>query len=158
MSRDLYHQRMLELAERGDASERLADAEVSVTLDNPLCGDRVRIDLDCAGDGRIDALSHEVRGCVLCRAAAAVLDTHAPGLDADELRAVRDGLRDGLRGERTLPAAHDWPEFAVFEPVAAHKSRHECVLLPFDAVLSALDQRAASANGGGRTTASTTGT
>ena len=30
-----------------------------------------------------------------------------------------------------------WPELAAFAPVHAHKSRHECVLLPFEALYQA---------------------
>jgi nitrogen fixation protein NifU and related proteins len=33
-----------------------------------------------------------------------------------------------------------WPELAAFEPVHRHKSRHDCVLLPFDALTQALEQ------------------
>jgi nitrogen fixation NifU-like protein len=35
-----------------------------------------------------------------------------------------------------------WPELAAFAPVHAHKSRHDCVLLPFAALTQALDQLA----------------
>jgi hypothetical protein len=37
-------------------------------------------------------------------------------------------------------AGKSWPELAAFAPVHAHKSRHECVLLPFEALIRALDQ------------------
>jgi NifU-like protein involved in Fe-S cluster formation len=33
-----------------------------------------------------------------------------------------------------------WPELAAFTPVHAHKSRHDCVLLPFEALAQALDE------------------
>jgi hypothetical protein len=33
-----------------------------------------------------------------------------------------------------------WPELAAFVPVHAHKSRHECVLLPFEALIRTLDR------------------
>jgi hypothetical protein len=33
-----------------------------------------------------------------------------------------------------------WPELEMFRPVSGVKSRHECVLLPFDALREALDQ------------------
>ena len=158
MSADLYQQRMLQLAAGADSAGRLEAPAVTVTLDNPLCGDRVRIDLRCSAEGRIEALSHEVRGCVLCRAAAALLGAHAAGHDARALHAVRTGLHAGLRGEGPWPEADAWPELEVFQPVAAHKSRHECVLLPFDAMLAALEQCADPADAHGRPAASSTGT
>lgn len=139
MSDDLYHERMLRLA--GDADgDRLAAPDAAATVDNPLCGDRVTVELRCDGDGRIVELAHAVRGCILCRAAAAVLGGHAAGHDAAGLEAVRAALHARLRGTGALPQAPQWRDLAVFEPVAAHRSRHECVLLPFDAALQALAQ------------------
>ena len=32
----------------------------------------------------------------------------------------------------------DWSDYAALEPVRAHKSRHECVMLPLRALLAAL--------------------
>lgn len=138
MSADLYHDRMLRLAEAGTGGARLADADASVMLDNPLCGDRVTLDVRRDDAGRVVALGHAVRGCVLCRAAAAVVAAHAAGHGAADLEALRERLRAGLRGAGPLPDEPPWGELAVFAPVAPHKSRHECVLLPFDAALEAL--------------------
>lgn len=138
MSDDLYPEAMLALATRGDGGGRLDAPDATVTLDNPLCGDRVTLDLRLDGDGRVVELAHAVRGCVLCRAAAALLGEHAVGLDAAGLGAVRDGLRGRLRAGTPLPDDPAWSELAVFEPVAAHRSRHECVLLPFEAAVEAL--------------------
>lgn len=141
MSADLYPDRMLQLAERGDAGARLESPHASVTVDNPLCGDRVTIDVSRDGDGRVVELGHAVRGCVLCRAATAVLGHHAQGLGSDDLGAVRERLRAALRSQGEMPAEAPWDELAVFQPVAKHKSRHECILLPFDAMIEALERR-----------------
>ena len=50
------------------------------------------------------------------------------------------------RAIRKDPAAGDglWPELGAFAPVHAHKSRHDCVLLPFEALTEALDQAEAA--------------
>lgn len=44
----------------------------TATVDNPLCGDRVTIDVKLAG-GKLAAIGHQVRGCLLCEAAAATI-------------------------------------------------------------------------------------
>jgi nitrogen fixation NifU-like protein len=136
---DLYRERMLRLAGGGDSGEPLADANASVTLDNPLCGDRVTVELRCDEQGRVMALAHGARGCVLCRAATAVLGANAPGRDLSELAAVRARLQGQLRDGAPPPDDAPWSDLAVFTPVAPHKSRHDCVLLPFDAALQALE-------------------
>ena len=70
MSDELYQEALLKLAKESPRKGRLEPNDASVRLDNPLCGDRVTLDLHLM-DGRIDAVGHEVKGCLLCEAAAA---------------------------------------------------------------------------------------
>jgi nitrogen fixation protein NifU and related proteins len=138
MNDELYHQTILELAKKARHASRLEAPQASVTVDNPLCGDRVTLDLNLA-DGRVREVGHRVRGCLLCQAAAVAIGERAPGETPAALRTVARDLGDALEG---APAAArlPWPELAAFAPVHAHKSRHECVLLPFEALTQALDQ------------------
>jgi nitrogen fixation protein NifU and related proteins len=55
------------------------------------------------------------------------------------LRTVASDLGEAIAREPHA-AGRAWPELAAFAPVHAHKSRHECVLLPFEALIRALDQ------------------
>ena len=133
MSDELYQARIVALAKSKTGAGKLAAPTKSARRDNPLCGDRVTIDVKVE-DGRIAEIAHQVRGCLLCQASAAALAATALGRDAaggDELR------HDAERAiGREAGKAHD--PFDAFEPVANHKSRHECVLLPFEALKDAL--------------------
>ena len=138
MKDELYHQAILELAKKARQAARLDAPQASVTVDNPLCGDRITLDLTLS-DGRIGRVGHKVRGCLLCQASAAVIGERAPGMAPSELREISQGLGEAIA--RTPEAAgSSWPELAAFAPVHAHKSRHECVMLPFEALTRALDQ------------------
>jgi nitrogen fixation protein NifU and related proteins len=138
MSDELYHQAILELAKKARLAGRLEAPQASVTVDNPLCGDRVTLDLNLA-DGQVLDVGHKVRGCLLCQAAAAAIGERAPGETPAALRALVQDLSDAIaRAPET--AGQWWPELAAFAPVHAHKSRHECVLLPFQALTQALDR------------------
>ncbi len=136
MSDEIYQQKIIRHA-RDDANRGRLDApDATATVDNPMCGDRVTIDLELA-DGTIAQISHHTRGCVLCNASAALVSLHARGRTADELQAVRSSLQAMLEGRGS--ALHEpWRDLAIFEPVAKHRSRHACVLLPFQAVTEAL--------------------
>lgn len=87
---------------------------------------------------RVERLAHEVRGCLLCEAAASVIGASAPGESVEDLvalsRALRAFLCDGSLGPPKC-----WPALEMFAPVAHHRSRHDCVLLPFDALVKALE-------------------
>jgi nitrogen fixation NifU-like protein len=136
MSQALYHSALVEHAQAGRARGRLATPDRSATVDNPLCGDRVTIDLDLA-DGLVAAVGHLVRGCLLCEAAAEIIANHAPGKNAAELAAAAAAAR-AIVNEGAAAPAGDWSALAVFAPVHEIKSRRDCVLLPFEALAKAL--------------------
>jgi nitrogen fixation NifU-like protein len=135
MSEAIYNAAIVQAARDRSHAGRLEAPDASITRDNPLCGDRVTLDLALEG-GSILRIAHRTRGCLLSEAAAALLAKKAPA-DAAELAALLDGVRKFLARKGPAPT----PELAIFEPVRAVKSRHECVLLPFEALAEALAAR-----------------
>lgn len=140
MNTDIYQQGIKELAATANGSEKFSAEEKAsdrcVTLDNPLCGDRVTMAVEL-NNGKITEVKHEVRGCLLCRAAASAIGESASGNNADEIERVMTDLSLMLKEDQSLKES-DWPSLALFQPVSQHKSRHACVLLPFKALLSVL--------------------
>lgn len=133
----LYQKDVMRLAASAKGAGKLANATASVTVDNPLCGDRVTFDVVMDADKRIQEVAHTVKGCVLCQASASVIGAEAKGESAESLQAVREALRGVLKAGAPAPTEGKWTALAAFAPVAGHKSRHECVLLPFEAVIQA---------------------
>jgi nitrogen fixation NifU-like protein len=135
MSTDLYHSELVTRARRAFGQGRLAMPAASVTLDNPLCGDRVTLDVQ-RGNGNVSAIGHEVKGCLLCEAAAATIAEFGQDRSPAELRqmaaAVAALLKDGT------PVPEEFAALKVFSPVHGAKSRRDCVLLPFEALEKAL--------------------
>ena len=70
MSEAVYQENILALAAREDGGGVLPAPTASVKKSNPLCGDEILLTAQI-DDGRIVALAHRTRGCLLCRAAAA---------------------------------------------------------------------------------------
>ncbi|WP_428661563.1 iron-sulfur cluster assembly scaffold protein [Reyranella sp.] len=134
MSDELYQTRIVALAKSKTGAGRLAAPTKSARRDNPLCGDRVTIDVKLDDTGRIAEIAHQVRGCLLCQASAAALASIAVGRDAAGITELRHDAERAVG--REAGKAHE--PFDAFEPVAAHKSRQECVLLPFEALKDAL--------------------
>ena len=135
MADQLYQDAIVSLARAANGKGRLDAPDGSATVDNPLCGDRVTVDVKMDGS-RVAALGHLVRGCLLCEAAASVIGAHAKGATRAELTAAFETAKTMLKG--TDAAAPGWPEMDAFAPVRAHRSRHSCVLLPFEALTKAL--------------------
>lgn len=134
----LYQDAIMAHAKGATGAGTLDSADATVTVDNPLCGDRVTMEIRIR-NGVVEAVAHKVRGCVLCQAAASVIGVQAPGSSATELTGLRERVRAMLQDAVPLPPGA-WEDLAIFTPVAAHRNRHECVLLPFEALRRAIEQ------------------
>ena len=136
-----YHAAIMSAAHRASGKGRLEAPDASATVDNPLCGDRVTIDIrwdDPGGRDRMLEIGQVVRGCVLCEASATVIVEAGAGVSAADLHAASDCVRRMLE-DGGPPPEGEWRKAEMFLPVRAHPSRHDCVLLPFQALLEALD-------------------
>lgn len=137
MTDDLYQTALLRLASDATGHGRLAQPQASVTLDNPLCGDRIVLDLSLT-DGHVSEIGHDVRACVLCQAAASLVGQHAPGSTPNALRDVARQVAAFLRAPESQASLGPWDGLNALRPAAHIKSRHACILLPFRALEEAL--------------------
>ena len=139
MSDPLYQAEILQLAREGRAPTRPDRPTVTARVDNPICGDRVTIDLAVEGE-TVTAIGAKVQGCALCQAAAAIIAQEAKGTTVEDLTKAADAIAAFLSGaasECELP----WSRLSTFSPVRGARSRHDCVELPFRATVKALASR-----------------
>jgi nitrogen fixation NifU-like protein len=136
MSDPLYKRSLLRLAADAHGAGRLAEADHHGEAHNPACGDRVRVDVMLT-DGRITALAHETRACVLAQASAAILGRDAIGASSADVVALRAQLLNML-SDRVPPPSHPFGAYGEFAGAADIPGRHRCVLLPLDALIAAL--------------------
>ncbi|MCW5730187.1 MAG: iron-sulfur cluster assembly scaffold protein [Alphaproteobacteria bacterium] len=141
MSDDIYQMDLLRLAGDAHGHGRLASPTASVTVDNPLCGDRVTLDLEMT-DGKVSAIGHEVKACLLCQASASLLGRHAPGRTVAELHEAAARVAAMLRQPDATELPPGWSGIESLKPAARIRSRHACVLLPFRALTEALEKAA----------------
>ena len=134
MAKELYQKQIIELARESRKRKRFDAPDTTIRFDNPLCGDRIDLDF-LIEDGRISDIGFKVRGCALCEASSELLAQNANGYQLQELNTVGSKLSDYLVGKIENP---DWEGFEVFEPVKSVPPRHECVLLPFNAIKKAI--------------------
>jgi nitrogen fixation NifU-like protein len=88
---------------------------------NPLCGDRVRIELRIR-DGHVEALRFQADACMVSIASASILSEMVSGLSLGEARSLPDtSLLDALQTE-------------------LRPSRVACALLPLQALHAALSE------------------
>src|SRR4051812_9797953 len=120
MSAELYHTELVARARQAFGGGRLAAAAASITLDNPLCGDRVTLDLETRG-GTVKAIGHEVKGCLLCAASAATIAEFGQDRSPAELREMTEAAKSLMKDGTAVP--EKFAGLRVFSPVHATKSR-----------------------------------
>ncbi len=139
MIEELYQKNLMRLAANATGAGTIEGADAEGTLDNPTCGDRITIQVKLE-DGRITELAHENRSCMLCQASASMLADHAVGLTLEEVDTIREKIR-GLFEQGSEETDLPWEELQYFAPVKDHRSRHICVLLPFNALHEILSSK-----------------
>jgi NifU-like protein involved in Fe-S cluster formation len=140
MSEDLLYRRdLLRLAADASHAGHLPAPHGCATEHNRACGDRVSVELTLE-NGRIAALAHDTRACVLTQASAALLAGLGPGRDRTALEALVKGVEAMLAGGPPPEPGYD-----ALAGAASLPGRHVCVLLPLRAALKALDDAAAMA-------------
>lgn len=137
MDSALYSRDILRWASSLVAGDRLDNPDGSAEARAPICGSRIQADVVLAPDGKVDALALRANACALGQASAGILRTHALGADPALLAELRAAIAAGLDGKADMPGG--WPELALLAPARDYPSRHAAILLPYDALLAAVE-------------------
>lgn len=139
----LYNEKILDFAANIGQTEKLAAPQAIVTHHSPLCGSRITVELEMAG-GKVVGYSQQVKACALGQASASIFGRHVVGQEAATLRELLKRMRAMLKENAAPPdagfAGGAFQDLEVLTPVREHKARHNAVLLPFEAVVKAIDQ------------------
>lgn len=85
---DIYRQYILEHYREPRNHGTLEHPDIHAADTNPLCGDRIEIDLRVDGD-RVSEVRFRGRGCAISQASASMLTEKIEGATLEELRALR---------------------------------------------------------------------
>jgi NifU-like protein involved in Fe-S cluster formation len=137
MTPAIYTTEILRLAASLQGPRELERIDGGAELRSPTCGSRVRISVQLDRDRRIEALSQHVHACAFGQASAALLEQHAIGRAHDE---VSDALVLVSRWlAREQDDADGWPGLLTLAPARTRQGRHGAILLPFRALLAAIE-------------------
>jgi nitrogen fixation NifU-like protein len=82
----LYQEVILDHYRNPRNKGRLDPADISYEDDNPLCGDRIRLDLRLDEDGRVAEVAWDGHGCAISMASASMLSEEIQGKTLEDLR------------------------------------------------------------------------
>ena len=137
VSAPLYTRDILRLAASLGEPEALDRIDGEADLRSKTCGSRISVAVRVA-DGRVAAVSQRVEACAFGQAAAGLMATAAPGKTEADVRDALAGVECWLKGDDAAVTA--WPGLAVLEPARSRVGRHGAILLPFQALLAAIER------------------
>jgi len=139
--RDLYQEIILDRGRHPRHGRPLEEFDGRAKGDNPMCGDRVEVYVRRSDDGRLAAVGFAARGCAISIASADLMADALVGHTRDGVgelferfsELVRTGecsvCSEALNGLIPLGGVHNYP------------SRVKCAILPWHALIAALDNR-----------------
>ena len=136
MSEPLYTTDILRLAASLDEPQELEREDGRAELVSRTCGSRIALTVQLDDRRRVQRLSMEVKACAFGQASAALLARHSHGKSHDEVSETMLALSHWLAEEHPQPS---WPGIAALAPARARRARHGAILLPFRALLAAME-------------------
>ncbi len=134
----VYNAKILDYAGNIGRIGRLEEPNGTAKAHSKLCGSTVVVDVN-QQDGRVSDFAQDVKACALGQASAAILAKNVIGCTLDELKQVRQQMLSMLK-ESGPPPGGKFEELKFLEPVRDYRARHASTMLPFDAVVSAMEQ------------------
>ena len=136
---DLYREVILDHFRNPRHPGRVEDPDVGARGSNPLCGDELDVTLRIR-DRTIVEIRTQGKGCSISQATASMLTEVVSGKTLDETRILVDAFKGVMQGGAEVDS---WPELMddlrSLEGVRRYPVRIKCALLPWDALLAALD-------------------
>jgi nitrogen fixation NifU-like protein len=139
--RELYQEVIFDHYRKPRHFGHLAQANRSAEGHNPLCGDRIELELQVGSDGRIDDVAFSGEGCAISTASASLLTEAVKGRRVEEALALFARMHGALvDGDVGADAALG--KLAVLEGVKQFPARVKCAMLAWHTLRSALTQAA----------------
>ncbi len=85
---DMYREVILDHYKNPRNRGKLEPADISFEDDNPLCGDRIRIDIRLDENRRVKEVAFSGQGCAISQASASMLTEEIVGKSLDDLKQI----------------------------------------------------------------------
>jgi nitrogen fixation NifU-like protein len=137
----LYQELILDHYRRPRNKGTLENADASVEMKNPLCGDEICLQVAFEGASVCD-LRFAGRGCSISQASASMMTQLVKGKSAEEIEAIRSRFRDLMLGDESAASDQSLGSLRALSGVARFPARVKCALLAWNALETALSERA----------------
>jgi nitrogen fixation NifU-like protein len=133
----LYQEMILDHYRRPRNKGALENADASVEMKNPLCGDEITLQVVFGEDGVSD-VRFSGRGCSISQASASMMTQLVKGKSAEEIDTLRKRFRDLVLGDESAAEDENLGSLRALSGVARFPARVKCALLAWNALDTAL--------------------
>jgi nitrogen fixation protein NifU and related proteins len=133
---DLYQQVILDHSKSPRNFRQMADANRVAQGHNPLCGDNYTIYALMDGDV-VKEVAFQGSGCAISKASASLLTESVKGKTRAEVKALFDRVHDMVTTGKINDSGLG--KLAVFAGVHKFPARVKCAILPWHAVMAAVE-------------------
>ncbi len=139
--RELYQELILDHNRRPRNLGSLEDADHRAEGYNPLCGDRLQVDVRMK-DGLIEDIRFEGSGCAISTASASIMSETVKGKTTEEAQRTFEQFRGLVTNEPGAPDAAPLGKLEAFAGVGRFPARVKCATLAWHTLIAALADRA----------------
>jgi nitrogen fixation NifU-like protein len=132
---ELYQEVILDHCKRPRNFHEMAGANGTAQGQNPICGDQLKLFLLIDGEV-IKDISFVGSGCCISKASASLLTEALKGKTKSEVKALFDKVRDMVTTGKSDDGVG---KLAVFAGVHKFPARVKCAILPWHAVVAAVE-------------------
>jgi nitrogen fixation NifU-like protein len=133
----LYQQLILEHYRKPHNKGELDDSTVEIHMNNPTCGDEIRLQLRLEDDEITDA-RFVGQGCSISQASVSMMTDLLTGASVDEAEALARRFTEMMHGDEDAAKDRSLGDLRALQGVSKFPVRIKCALLGFDALQEAL--------------------
>lgn len=139
LQQDLYQELILDHNKRPRNAGKLESPNRSANGYNPLCGDRITVQLEMDGD-TVSDIRFEGSGCAISTASASLMTDSVKGKSTAEVTALFEKFHNLITDEGSAgETGPDLGKLKVFAGVGKYPARVKCATLAWHTVKAALD-------------------
>jgi SUF system FeS assembly protein, NifU family len=129
----LYRQIILDHYKRPRNKGVLADSNISIDMNNPTCGDRIRLTLK-EEDGKITDVKFEGEGCSISMASASMMTELIKGKDLETAKRMAENFFEMVQGHE-YDESVELGDAEALQGVSQFPARIKCATLAWKAMV-----------------------
>jgi nitrogen fixation NifU-like protein len=110
----------------------------NVELENPVCGDHIKLMLLVDEDNMVQEVKFTGSGCAISMASASMMTDEIKGKPLSEVKKIIEDVLGSMRGEKAAETLDEHGDLAALKGVMKYPVRVKCATLAWHAVKDAI--------------------